>query len=381
MKKTILFILASIMTFAVSAQELERSKFFDNTFIGLNFGFGQNLKTTDNPNLGFTNDKSSLVISANVGKWVTPYFGGEFTYSYGVDAHEYLGNSSFLGANFLFNMNNIIAGYKGEPRVLEVIPFIGTGWYRTHDVVTNNIAARAGLKFAVNLNESFQLNVNPTINYLLTDDGISTYPTPQPRFDIRRSWVTVQVGIVYKFKTSNGTHNFKYSDKLYTQEQMDVYVNDVDKLMEEVNRLREASEKSKNENDTLSKQVEDLNKQLKELSNKNIELCNHNITNVIGFEIGKEEIMDTNRSTILNILNTLKENENSKVVLTGYSDKQTGSAKRNMKLSIARAEAVKNVLIKLGVKEERIEVKGMGDTVQPFNENDANRVVISLINY
>jgi outer membrane protein OmpA-like peptidoglycan-associated protein len=189
------------------------------------------------------------------------------------------------------------------------------------------------------------------------------------------------VGIVYKFKTSNGTHNFKYSDKLYTQEQMDVYVNDVDKLMEEVNRLREASEKSKNENDTLSKQVEDLNKQLKELSNKNIELCNHNITNVIGFEIGKEEIMDTNRSTILNILNTLKENENSKVVLTGYSDKQTGSAKRNMKLSIARAEAVKNVLIKLGVKEERIEVKGMGDTVQPFNENDANRVVISLINY
>ena len=383
MKKVIFIMIASIMAFTASAQELMHSKFFDNTFVGGTIGFSKNLSPDNNPFMPFTNDNSSFVVGVNLGKWITPKFGGEFTYNYSFDAHNNtLGSSSFWGANLLFNLNNIISGYNGEPRTFEFVPLLGGGYYRTHDVNTHNLAARAGMKFIVNFDEGkkWQLNVVPSINYLLTDDGIVDTPNPQPRFDIRRSWFNLQLGLTYKFKTSNGTHNFKFSDKAYTQEEFDAYVRSNDELMADVNRLRELSEKSKAENESLTKQVNDLNEQIKILTEKNIELqVSEKSISVIGFELGKDRILATNRSNILNIVKYLKENENANVVLTGFADAKTGTPKRNMELSVSRAEIVKDALVKLGVNSERITVEGKGDTVQPFSENDANRVVISVI--
>ena len=52
-----------------------------------------------------------------------------------------------------------------------------------------------------------------------------------------------------------------------------------------------------------------------------------------------------------------------------------------MELSNERVETIKKELIRLGIDENRIETNSYGDTVQPFNENDANRIVISIINY
>lgn len=382
MKKVIFIMIASIMAFSVSAQELVRSKFFDNTFIGVNVGYNNILKSGDKEMNGFGKDNSSLSLGVNIGKWIVPSFGGEFTYDFTENAHYTFGNSSFLGGNLLLNLSNAIGGYKGEPRTLEIIPFVGGGWYHTHDITTNNIAARAGTKIMVNFtqNKAWQLSVNPSINYLLTDNGICEYPNPQPRFDIRRSWLTIQVGLTYKFKTSNGTHNFKFSDKLYTQDEVDVYMKNTDELMADVNRLRELSEKSKAENEALAQQVNDLNAQINTLTEKNRELqMVEKSISVIGFEIGKDNILKTNRPSILNIAEYLKNNENAKVLLTGFADSKTGSEKRNMELSVSRAETVKNELVKLGVNTERIVVEGKGATVQPFSENDANRVVISVI--
>jgi outer membrane protein OmpA-like peptidoglycan-associated protein len=383
MKKVIFIMIASIMAFSVSAQDLVHSKFFDNTFVGASFGFGKNLSTENNPFLSFNSNNTSFTVGVNVGKWITPKFGGEFTYNYTDGCHtNTLGNSSFFGGNFLFNLNNIISGYKGEPRTVEFVPFLGGGYYRTHDVNTHNLAARAGMKFNFNfdVHKQWQMSVVPTINYLLTDDGIVNYPNPQPRFDIRRSWVNLQVGLTYKFKTSNGTHNFKFSDKLYTQEEVDVYMKNTDELMANVNRLRELSEKSKAENEALAQQVNDLNTQIKSLTEKNRELqMVEKSISVIGFEIGKDNILKTQRPSILNIAEYLKNNEDAKVLLTGFADSKTGSEKRNMELSVSRAETVKDELVKLGVNAERIIVEGKGATVQPFSENDANRVVISVI--
>lgn len=383
MKKVIFIMIASIMAFSVSAQELVRSKFFDNTFVGGAIGFSKNLITNNNPFMPFADDNSSFVVDVNLGKWITPKFGGEFTYSYSFYAHEgTLGNSSFWGANLLFNLSNIISGYNGEPRTIEIVPLLGGGYYRTHEVNTHNLAARAGVKIVGNLDEDkkWQVNIVPSINYLLTDDGIVDTPNPQPRFDIRRSWFNLQFGITYKFKTSNGTHNFKFSDKLYTQDEVDVYMKNTDELMADVNRLRELSEKSKAENETLAQQVSDLNTQIKTLTEKNRELqMVEKSISVIGFEIGKDNILKTQRPSILNIAEYLKNNEDAKVLLTGFADSKTGSEKRNMELSVSRAETVKNELVKEGVNAERIIVEGKGATVQPFSENDANRVVISVI--
>ena len=67
------------------------------------------------------------------------------------------------------------------------------------------------------------------------------------------------------------------------------------------------------------------------------------------------------------------------VALVGYADKETGTAAGNLKLSERRAKVVKERLVKLGVPAERIATAFKGDTVQPFAENNKNRVVICTV--
>ena len=75
----------------------------------------------------------------------------------------------------------------------------------------------------------------------------------------------------------------------------------------------------------------------------------------------------------------MKANPDFNVALVGYADKETGTAAGNMKLSENRAKVVKERLVKLGVPAERISTAFKGDTVQPFAENNKNRVVICTL--
>ena len=71
-------------------------------------------------------------------------------------------------------------------------------------------------------------------------------------------------------------------------------------------------------------------------------------------------------------------NSGAKIVVTGSADSKTGSSAYNQKLSEARAQAVAEELVNLGVSRSNIEVKGIGgvNEVEPFNLN--RRAVISF---
>jgi outer membrane protein OmpA-like peptidoglycan-associated protein len=229
--------------------------------------------------------------------------------------------------------------------------------------------------------KAWQINVIPTMNWILTDNGYSNIPTGQPRFDSQRGWVALQVGVTYKFKNRNGSHNFKYSNRVYTQDELDVYIKDNDVLKNGLNRSRDYAEKLKKDNAHLAQLVNNLTEENKRLVNENNSLKNavHPVVNVVGFELGKDVILESHRPSILNIAYGLRKNTNTKVVITGYADANTGSDKRNMELSVARAEAVRKELIELGIDANRIVVEGKGASVQPYDENNANRVVVSVV--
>ena len=91
------------------------------------------------------------------------------------------------------------------------------------------------------------------------------------------------------------------------------------------------------------------------------------------FTIGSTVIRKAEAQKIEKLAEWMKANPDFKVTLVGYADKETGTAKGNMKLSEGRVNKVKAALVKLGIEPERVEFKG--DTVQPFAENAKNRVV------
>ena len=75
----------------------------------------------------------------------------------------------------------------------------------------------------------------------------------------------------------------------------------------------------------------------------------------------------------------LKAHPDFDLALVGYADKGTGSPKVNMEVSKKRMSVVIARLEKLGVESSRITTDYKGDTVQPFVENDKNRVVTCTI--
>lgn len=78
------------------------------------------------------------------------------------------------------------------------------------------------------------------------------------------------------------------------------------------------------------------------------------------------------------IADFVKTHKDVKVSVTGYADKGTGNPTINMGYSKQRAEAVANALREAGVPADIMTVDWKGDTVQPFAENDANRVAITV---
>ena len=71
-----------------------------------------------------------------------------------------------------------------------------------------------------------------------------------------------------------------------------------------------------------------------------------------------------------------KENPTKKLYVTGYADKGTGTSVVNQRISDARAKKMVDALKQAGVIDSQIVAQGVGDTVQPFTNNDDNRCVI-----
>ena len=97
------------------------------------------------------------------------------------------------------------------------------------------------------------------------------------------------------------------------------------------------------------------------------------------FRIGKWNISEAEALKIRNIAKYMKENPNTAVTVTGYADKETGSAERNMLVSEQRAKAVKDMLVASGVDGNRIKTDFKGSTVAPYATPSRNRVAICIV--
>lgn len=368
MKKTILTLaitMAAICTTNAQNTELKQmyeSKSYDNWYIGANAGVAT--KTTHNKWLKNANANAGV----RVGRWFTPAFGLE------VESNAYFDNNPMastgtivkylntaLGATV--NLGNWWFGYTGEPRTFEVIAVPALGWGHFFGQEgkciqnLNDMNMKLALDFAFNVDKkkSLQVYFEPALLYNLYGNSKVTPLT----MTSDRSYVQFNVGIIYKFKNTNGTHNFKYAEPLV---QTIIDNDEIDRLNERINDLMAENEELKNRPAKIEKIVE-----------TNDVLA---FNPVVVFAQSSSYIEKKQYANIEKLANYLKSNDKATAVITGYASTE-GTAKLNQKLSEARAEAVKHALIaKYGIKADRITTCAKGETADQSNTRAYNRVAV-----
>ena len=99
----------------------------------------------------------------------------------------------------------------------------------------------------------------------------------------------------------------------------------------------------------------------------------------IFFIINKTDIRPEEAVKVKEIADYLNKYPTAKVVVTGYADAGTGNNKINDRLAAGRADVVvKSLMNDYGISQGRISYDSKGSRVQPFAENDLNRVSICI---
>lgn len=351
--KRLFFILALITVTMTASAQYSGNKLTDNVSVGVQAGV-----TTP---LDF-NGTFPLNPTANVflQKGITPNLafrvnGGLLFGENHLDWSQTTVKAVNVGGDAVLNWGNIINGYKGEPRTIEFSTVTGLGWAHYYidgvDANGNNfLTAKTGLDIALNVGKAkaLQFVLEPQVIWNLTQNADN-----MPKFDKRFAQLGLTAGVVYKFKTSNGTHNF-------------VKVRPYDYA--EVERLNEQIKQISNSNKQLRSRNEHLTKELIAEKAKPKTVIKQENTNTmvnpayILFEKSKYELNEDAKVT----LNAIKTDKS--VVVTGYASPE-GTEEFNQNLSFQRAKAVADYLQSKGVKVS--DIVGAGVAGQA-----SNRVVV-----
>ena len=97
------------------------------------------------------------------------------------------------------------------------------------------------------------------------------------------------------------------------------------------------------------------------------------------FTINVSKVSEAEEAKVKELVEYMTKYPDKKVQVTGYADSGTGNNKINDRLAAQRAAAVVKMLTeKYGISADRITSDSKGSRVQPFAENDLNRVSICI---
>ena len=394
MKKIAMFIAAAAIAVSASAQKtaVTASKAFDNVYVG--FAAGVETKAADHHTGLSTAHGLQYGAFRSFDPTATLIVGKNFTTVFGLRAEGVVRFNAHttdpskciwsrknnlkhfvngLDVNLLgtFNLNNLFAGYKGEPRKIEFIALYGFGWaHQFNGKHSNAITSKAGLDIAYNFGskKQWQAFIEPSITYLM--QGYGSWEGANPfQYNLNRANLDLKAGIIYKLPTSNGTHNFAI-EQLRDQAEIDA-------LNAQINGLRGDLDAANNANAQKDAQIAQLKKALADCENKPVvEAKAANLQPSVIFRQGKSVIDKAQEANVEMIARYMKNNKDAKVKISGYASPE-GPAEINQKLSELRAEAVKNMLVKkYNIAADRLETEGCGATDKLFDEVEFNRVAI-----
>ncbi len=376
---------ASVFAQGTAKTAVVSSSAGDNIYVGANLGASAPLKGYrffDNlsPEFGVRVGKNfgtvfGLAIDANMHFASAPdhYDLDGKTYSLNTKTFVDNTNISLLGN---FNLSNLFGTYKGEPRCFEVFGFGGFGWgHRYGYMELDALTSKIGLDFAVNLGEdkAVQVYAEPAITWDLlgSEEVLNTldYHNNRGRFSFK-------VGVNYKFRNSNGKHNFSI-EQLRDQAEIDALNAKINDLRKTIAANESRTNRALTDKDT---EISRLNRALVECQNKPTTVVEQvvkqtaNLQPTVVFGQGKSAVEKSQEANISLIANYMRKHPEAKVKISGYASPE-GNPEVNQRLSEARANAVKDVLVrKYRISAARLETEGLGATDKLFDEVEFNRV-------
>lgn len=364
MKKIISLIIALAMAFSVAtAQTVEHSRFFENTYVTLSGGAITTQHTGGETFFwgGANNIVKGIrpVAGLEIGKYVTPVFGLSIE---GLAMFNTTGSNTFVDqsnvvGNLKFNLSNWFGGYPGQPRRVEVVFVPGLGWGHDYGNVVNNyrnyLTYNLGAELNINLGKAraWQINIKPVVVW----NNYNRELTPR----LANMQGRLQFGVTYKFGSrSKKSHNFVVCPYTVTAE-------DYAKANARIAEL-EAREP-----EVIEKPVEIV----KEVIVERQVMREPALQTVFTFQIGSTKLSSVERAKLDVLAKVIREDE--KVYLVGSADTSTGTEKRNEQLAEGRANTVKSILVNdYNISEDRIFVSTSFDTNSVAEASRA--VVITL---
>lgn len=346
------------------------NSFGSNWFVGVNGG-------VQVFNGVFTNGESPFdhltpAVSVFVGKWHTPGFGWRVAAN-GWSLKPYEESDDLSSFNFhfdaLFNVSNMVCGYN-ESRIWNFIPYVGVGYgiieYEGADDYSGTLTANYGILNTFRLSKHWALNLELSGAFARNGFGGYCHSLANGYDNI---WAA-QLGVTYKFNKV-GWDNAPDMNAVMAMNAA---------ALAELNAQLQAKE---SENAQLKSQLAAAKNALVKAQERISVLENApkylDASQSVFFAFNSSKIESKKEVINLQSLAEAAKKAGVKLSVVGYADSATGSAEYNQKLSEARANAVAEKLVEMGVSRDLLVVEGKGgvDVEKPARFN--RRVIISVI--
>ncbi|MDE7411415.1 MAG: OmpA family protein, partial [Paramuribaculum sp.] len=381
MKKILAAAIVSMSVFAASAQDAYYVPGFDHNW---SFGLDGGATTTLAHHHAFWGDMRGMV-GAHVQKQISPVFGLGIEAVWGINTSSWFGkkrgvvfDNQYVGVYGSANLFNLFGGYKH--RVFDIELAAGAGW--GHDYVwggyngygdkdANYFMTKAGVNFNFNIGNNWTIALKPSVSWNMTG---SPYGAPfhinqtSCGYDRENATFNVLVGVTYHFNPQ------------FVKAEM-ANPGEIDALNAEINSLRAEIEATEAATAATMASLAATQAELDACMNQKPEVeqvVTNDAPTYIFFKLGSAKIYSDQQPYMENLAKYMTENPSVKIMVKGYAS-EDGPKAVNERLSVARAEAVKTMLVnKYGIDASRIEAKGEG-IGHMFDQLSLNRVSICTV--
>jgi outer membrane protein OmpA-like peptidoglycan-associated protein len=267
---------------------------------------------------------------------------------------------------FTFNLSNIVCKYNPK-RLLNVYALIGGG---ANIAFKNDEAQDVEKQIAAYQNANWVYDNSQNMRYLWDGTKVRPFGKAGLLFDFRVS-DKVSINIEGNANTLSDKYNSKKAGN------WDWYFNALAGV--KINLGKTYTTKFIPDPEPEIRYVEKVVEKVVEVPAKVEVKPIEKMRRDIFFTINSFKVRETEAEKIKDIADYLNANPRAKVEVTGYADAGTGNNRINDRLAKQRADVVvKTLMNDYNISANRIFFDSKGSRVQPFAENDLNRVTICI---